>query len=103
MPAMIRKELRQLVRDRRTLALMLFLPILLIVVFGYAASFNVHRIGVTVVGPDARTVAQHLGPPFSVARIDPAGTRADAVAALRDGTTPVAVVAAGRATTILVD
>ena len=39
--AMIVKEFRQLRRDRRTLAMMIVLPVVLLVVFGYAASFDV--------------------------------------------------------------
>ena len=39
--AMIVKEFRQLRRDRRTLAMMIVMPVLLLVVLGYAASFDV--------------------------------------------------------------
>ena len=42
--AMIVKEFRQLRRDRRTLAMMIVLPVVLLVVFGYAASFDVSAI-----------------------------------------------------------
>ena len=58
--AMIVKEFRQLRRDRRTLAMMIFLPILLLIIFGYAASFDVKTIPTTVVGPLARPVAAEL-------------------------------------------
>ena len=44
--AMIVKEVRQVRRDRRTLAMMIVMPIMLLVVFGYAASFDVTRIEV---------------------------------------------------------
>lgn len=44
--AMIVKEVRQVRRDRRTLAMMIVMPIMLLVVFGYAASFDVSRIEV---------------------------------------------------------
>ncbi len=90
--AMIVKEFRQLRRDRRTLAMMILLPILLLVVFGYAASFDVTSIPTTVVGPGADRAAAFLRAPFDVVTSDPNGTRADAVDALRDGDTPVAVV-----------
>ncbi|CAN5810114.1 hypothetical protein BH23ACT4_BH23ACT4_02510 [soil metagenome] len=36
--AMIAKEFRQVRRDHRTLAMMIVMPVLLLVVFGYAAS-----------------------------------------------------------------
>ena len=51
--AMIVKEFRQLRRDRRTLAMMIVLPVLLLVVFGYAASFDVKTIPTVVAGPQA--------------------------------------------------
>ncbi len=51
--AMIVKEFRQLRRDRRTLAMMVAMPVILLVVLGYAASFDVSSIPVAVAGPDA--------------------------------------------------
>src|SRR3970282_2204084 len=44
--AMVIKEVRQWRRDRRTLAMMIVMPIMLLVVFGYAASFDVSTIRV---------------------------------------------------------
>lgn len=44
--AMVLKEVRQVRRDRRTLAMMIVMPIMLLVVFGYAASFDVSTIEV---------------------------------------------------------
>jgi ABC-2 type transport system permease protein len=44
--AMVIKEVRQVRRDRRTLAMMIVMPIMLLVVFGYAASFDVTTIEV---------------------------------------------------------
>jgi ABC-2 type transport system permease protein len=46
MLAMVIKEIRQVRRDRRTLAMMIVMPIMLLIVFGYAASFDVSRIEV---------------------------------------------------------
>ena len=54
---MIVKEFRQLRRDRRTLAMMIVLPILLLIVFGYAVSFDVTSIPTKVVGPLAASAA----------------------------------------------
>src|SRR5215471_18864619 len=51
--AMIVKEFRQVRRDRRTLAMMIVMPVLLLVVLGYAASFDVKTISVAVSGPQA--------------------------------------------------
>jgi hypothetical protein len=40
---MVAKEFRELRRDRRTVALMIALPVVLLVVFGYAANFKVQN------------------------------------------------------------
>ena len=55
--AMIMKEFRQVRRDRRTLAMMIVLPVLLLVVLGYAASFDVKSITVVAAGPQAAVPA----------------------------------------------
>src|SRR5260370_34378718 len=96
--AMIVKEFRQLRRDRRTLAMMIFLPIVLLIIFGYAASFDVKTIATTVVGPRASQVAAELRAPFQAVKAAPGEGRADAVPALRDGRPPVAIVPDRRAT-----
>ncbi|MEN3305649.1 MAG: type transport system permease protein [Micromonosporaceae bacterium] len=101
--AMIVKEFRQLRRDRRTLAMMIVLPVLLLVVFGYAASFDVTTIPTKVVGPDAAAVAAALRAPFEVVSVDPGQNRSDAVTALRDGRVPVAVVTDQAGMTVLLD
>ena len=58
--AMIVKEFRQLRRDRRTLAMMIVMPVMLLVVLGYAASFDVTSIPVAVAGPHAAAVSALL-------------------------------------------
>ncbi|HUK67648.1 MAG TPA: ABC transporter permease [Streptosporangiaceae bacterium] len=101
--AMIVKEFRQLRRDRRTLAMMIFLPILLLIIFGYAASFDVKTIPTTVVGPQARLVAAELPSKFHPVRVAPGDGRGDAVAALRDGDAAVAIVTGTGGATVLID
>jgi ABC-2 type transport system permease protein len=102
--AMIVKEFRQLRRDHRTLAMMIVLPVLLLVVFGYAASFDVTTIPTLVVGPRAEQVADRLEAPFDVTHVEPGSTRSDAVDDLRDGRVPVAVVTSDtQAPAILLD
>lgn len=101
--AMIAKEFRQLRRDRRTLAMLIFLPILMLVVFGYAASFDVKKIPAEVVGPAANTVAALVPKPFDVERVDAAAGRDEAVTALRDGDFPVAFVTSPTGATVLID
>jgi ABC-2 type transport system permease protein len=101
--AMIVKEFRQLRRDHRTLAMMIVLPVLLLVVFGYAASFDVESIPTRVFGPQAEAVADRLPEPFEVDGVDPSGTRADAVDDLRDGKAPVAIVTGEGGPKLLLD
>src|SRR5579859_3446150 len=55
--AMIVKEFRQLRRDRRTLAMMIVMPVVLLIVFGYAASFDVTTIPTVAAGPQAAQAA----------------------------------------------
>lgn len=43
------KEFRELVRDRRTLAMLIVMPLLLLVIFGYAANFYVSSLSTAVV------------------------------------------------------
>lgn len=103
--AMVVKEFRELRRDRRTAAMLIVLPVLLLVVFGYAANFTVHDIPTVTVGPQASQAAKLLpGPAFHVTSVDPAGDEATATALLRDGTDVAAVVtggAGGRPTLLL--
>jgi ABC-2 type transport system permease protein len=101
--AMVLKEFRELRRDRRTVAMLIVLPVLLLVVFGYAANFAVHNIPAAVVGPGAGQAAAALrGPAFHVTEVDPAGTEASAQTLLRDGKAVVAVVT-GAAPEVLLD
>jgi ABC-2 type transport system permease protein len=101
--AMVQKEFRQLRRDHRTVAMMVVLPLLLLVVFGYAASFDVTEIKTVVVGPDAKAAAERLRAPFVVDRVEPTSTREDAVATLRDGRATVAIVTGGGQPQALID
>jgi ABC-2 type transport system permease protein len=107
--AMIVKEFRQLRRDRRTLAMTIVLPILLLVVLGYAASFNVSSIPVALAGPQSAALARALptvpcgsGCSFAVVSSDPAAGRSWAQDQLRDGHAAVAIVAGG-APVVLID
>jgi ABC-2 type transport system permease protein len=97
------KEFRQLRRDRRTLALMIFLPLVLLVVFGYAASFDVSEVPTIVVGPGANTIASHLPSVLDVQAERPDEGRADAEDILRGGEAVVVVVADPRAPEVFVD
>jgi len=86
------KEFRELVRDRRTLAMLIVMPLLLLVIFGYAANFYVSSVKTAVVGPQASQGVKTLPSFFDVTVTEPAGTRADAQTLLRDNTVDVAFV-----------
>jgi ABC-2 type transport system permease protein len=101
--AMIVKEFRQVRRDRRTLAMMIAMPVLLLVVLGYAASFNVSSIPVALAGPQAGAFTARLARPFRVVSTWPGEDRAWAVSQLRDGHADVAVVTGGRRPQVLID
>lgn len=60
MRALVIKEFRELMRDRRTLAMLIVMPIFLLVIFGYAANFTITKVSVTVIGPDAQATSQNL-------------------------------------------
>lgn len=93
MRAMILKELRELSRDRRTVALLTFMPLLLLTVFGYAARFDVDDVATAVVGRQAAQVAGELPPLFDVTTTEPGEGRPEAVERLRAGEVTVVLVA----------
>jgi ABC-2 type transport system permease protein len=104
--ALVHKEFLQLRRDPRTLGLIVGMPVVLLVVFGYAASFDVKHIPAELVGRESAPVRRALaaGGAFRVAP----GVVADAPAAradLRRGRAVVAVLVGprGRASSALLD
>ena len=103
MRAMVVKEIRELRRDRRTLAMLIAMPLLLLVVFGYAANFTVSSVSAAVVGPQASQVAAALPDYFDVTTTDPQLTRSDAEQLLRDNDADVAFVTGGTTVDALVD
>ncbi len=101
--AIILKEFRELKRDPRTLAMLIALPVILLVVFGYAANFDVSDVPTVVVGPRAREVASRLGAPFDVVEIDPAGEASRVRNYLRDGRAVVGIVTGRTPAVLLMD
>jgi ABC-2 type transport system permease protein len=102
--AIVLKEFRQMRRDRRTLAMMILLPLVLLIMFGYAASFDITSVRTVIVGPGAAAVAPKLPGQLDVVSVRPAANRDDAVTDLRRGQATVAVVTApGRHPALLVD
>ena len=110
MLAVATKEFRQVRRDRRTLAMMLALPVLLLVVFGYAASFNVTSLDVEVLGPQAEQVAPQIqkvgddqGITINVVKVDTSATESTGTDDLRNNVAQVALVTGGSQTIALID
>lgn len=102
--AMVVKEFRQVRRDRRTLAMMVVLPLLMLVVFGYAASFDVSEVPTEVVGPAAERVVDELPDVLAVQAVVPGAGADEAVATLRDGDAAAVVVTeTGEPPRVLVD
>ena len=101
MRAVFLKEFRELRRDRLTLAMLVALPLLLLVIFGYAANFTVDTLRVSVSGPAASDVAALIdGQPaladhLDVVATDAAATDADARQSLADRAADVALFADG--------
>lgn len=93
--AMVVKEFRQMRRDHRTLAMMVVMPLMMLVVFGYAASFDVDEVSTQVVGPGAQDVAERLPDRFDVQGVRADLGEAAARERLRDGEVVAVVVAAG--------
>jgi ABC-2 type transport system permease protein len=100
--AMILKEFRQMRRDRRTVALMVGLPIMLLVIFGYAARFDVTEIRTAALGPGAEMVESMLDDAFVVVVTDTSGGAEMAKDLLRDSEAAIAIVT-GEQTQVFVD
>jgi ABC-2 type transport system permease protein len=105
--ALVRKEFIQLRRDKRTLAMIIAIPLLWLLVFGYAASFDVKHVKVELAGRDSpalRAALARAGSAFNVS----ASVASDASAARSDlrasrETLAILVGAGGRPARVLVD
>jgi ABC-2 type transport system permease protein len=86
------KEFLQLRRDRRTVAMLLALPFLFLVIFGYAASFDIKSVRTVVTGPFAQQAQRLLPKVFDVVGVYPKEGRAEALDHLRRGQAIAAVV-----------
>jgi len=58
--SIIIKEFRQVVRDRRTLGTLLFIPTFMLIMFGYALNFDVKHITLTVLDQDRSSASRDL-------------------------------------------
>ncbi len=95
MRAMIMKEFRELRRDHRTMGMLIGMPILLLIVFGYAANFSVETIPTATLGPQAQQAATLVTEvpqaPFDVTLIDTDGDAATAQELLQRNDVDVAI------------
>ncbi len=91
MKAMIVKEFRELRRDRRTMVMLVVLPVLLLVIFGYAANFSVSSLKTVVLGPRSIAVEAGLSPSFDVTSVQPNSSTAAATQILQRGEASVVI------------
>jgi ABC-2 type transport system permease protein len=54
------KELRQIVRDRRTLLILLFVPAFFLLLYGYALNFDIRNVALVVKDQDRSTKSREL-------------------------------------------
>jgi len=58
--AIAKKEFKQLLRDKRLLFVMIFLPLFLLVIFGYAVNFDVKNIQLSILDKDQSNLSRSL-------------------------------------------
>src|SRR5215203_3165863 len=58
--AVASKELRQILRDRRTLLILLFVPAFFLLLFGYALNFDIRNVRLAVQDQDRSTKSREL-------------------------------------------
>lgn len=101
MRAVFLKEFQELRRDRLTLVMLVVLPLLLLVIFGYAANFTVDTLRVSIAGAEAPRIAEliasngDLGDHLDVVSTDSSATDGDARRRLVDRDADVALFADG--------
>lgn len=104
--ALILKEFLQIWRDRRTLGLIIFVPVSLMVIFGYAATFDVRDIPTELVGHDSPAIRTKLAADNAFSVVSPVAATADVARDdLKHGRVMVAVVvnALGQPVSVLID
>jgi ABC-2 type transport system permease protein len=58
--AVARKEFRQIARDRRTLMILLFVPVFFLLLYGYALSFDIRNIPLAVYDQDRSSASRDV-------------------------------------------
>jgi ABC-2 type transport system permease protein len=61
----IRKEFRQIRRDKRTLGVLLFIPVLMLLMFGYALNFDVKHTSMAIYDEDRTAQSREFALQFS--------------------------------------
>ncbi len=56
----IRKELRQILRDRRSLGVLLAIPAVMLILFGYALNYDVRHVPLAIFDQDRTTTSREL-------------------------------------------
>ena len=102
---MMQKEFRELRRDRRTMAMIIVFPLIMLIIFGYAASFNVDTVATAIVGPGAKEAATAAARSdlFDIVIVDPSGTSDAAKDLLRDRRAQVAIATDTQPPTAFID
>ena len=94
--AIVRKEFVQLKRDRRSLAMLIFLPVLWLVAFGYAVNFDVEELDVALVdeanNEASHAVREHLQDNSHFHMTDHTWNRNEAEEVLKNGEVALAVI-----------
>jgi ABC-2 type transport system permease protein len=94
--AVITKEVRQTVRDRRVMLLLIAAPVIQLLVFGHAVSFDVDRVPTVVVDRDhtaaSRTLVRRMLADGTLLLESEAATEAEAGAALISGRASAALI-----------
>jgi len=94
--AVARKELRQLSRDPRTLGVIVVMPAVLLLFYGYVLSFDVHHVSLAVLDRDRTAASRALVESMT------AGEYFDLARSLEDGEQVRHALDAGEATIVLV-
>ena len=58
--AVYRKELRQILRDQRTLLILVFIPALFLLLYGYALNFDIRHIALAVDDRDSTSQSRSV-------------------------------------------
>ena len=58
--AVARKEMRQIGRDRRTLLILLFVPVFFLLIYGYALNFDIRHVRIAVQDNDRSTTSRDV-------------------------------------------